>query len=256
MILPRVIPCLLLCNKGLVKTVRFNDPVYVGDPRNAVKIFNEREVDELVLLDINATVRNTPIQYDLIHEIVTEAFMPIGYGGHVATVEEARKLVASGIEKIILCTAAVQNPELVTQLARFVGSSSTVVCIDYKKNLWGRNEVYISSGRKGGSKDPLEFAKEMEKRGAGELIINSIDRDGTMQGYDLDVLQTISNNVDIPVIASGGAGKLDDFRQAIQVGSSAVAAGSLFVFHGRHRAVLINYPSRLELRHIFSLTSE
>lgn len=248
MILPRIIPCLLLRNTGLVKTMRFKNPIYVGDPRNAVKIFNEREVDELVLLDIQATPQGNPIQYDLIHEIVTEAFMPIGYGGHVTSLEEARKLVTSGIEKIILCTSAYRNQDLVFQLSRFIGSSSTVVCIDYRKNIWGRNEVMISGGRKGTGKNPLEFAQEMEKLGAGELIINSIDRDGTMQGYDLEIIQEITCHVDIPVIACGGAGRLDDFRQVIDAGASAAAAGSLFVFQGKHRAVLINYPSRAELK--------
>lgn len=251
MILPRVIPTLLLRGTGLVKTVCFKDAVYVGDPRNAVKIFNEREVDELVLLDIQATLQNSPIQYDLIREIVTEAFMPIGYGGHVTDVEQARKLVTSGIEKIILCTSAVQNPDLVTDLSRLVGSSSTVVCIDYKRNFWGKNEVVIQGGRKGTGKDPVEFAREMEKRGAGELILNSIDRDGTMQGYDVELVKGIANNADIPIIASGGAGKLDDFRAAVQAGASAAAAGSMFVFQGKHRAVLISYPSRAELRQTF-----
>jgi cyclase len=170
----------------------------------------------------------------------------------VTNVEEARKLVASGIEKIVVCTAAIQNPDFITQLSGFVGSSSTVVCIDYKRNYWGRNEVFIFGGRKGTGKGPVEFAIEMEKRGAGELIVNSIDRDGTMQGYDLDVLQAITRSVNIPVIASGGAGKVDDFRQAIRAGASAVAAGSMFVFHGRHRAVLINYPNRAEMRQALS----
>ena len=253
MILPRVIPCLLLRNMGLVKTARFKDPVYVGDPRNAVKIFNEREVDELILLDIQATPQNTSIQYDLIREIVTEAFMPIGYGGHITNVEQARKLVTSGIEKIILCTAAVQNPDLVTDLSRLVGSSSTVVCIDYRRNFWGRNEVCIHGGRKRTGLDPVEFASEMVRRGAGELILNSMDRDGTMQGYDLDLLQVITPRTDIPVIACGGAGSLDDFHLAVQAGASAVAAGSMFVFQGKHRVVLISYPSRAELRHTFGM---
>lgn len=248
MILPRIIPSLLLRNAGLIKTTRFKDPVYIGDPRNAVKIFNEREVDELILLDVQGTPQNTPIQYDLIHEIVTEAFMPIGYGGHVTSVEQAQRLVTSGIEKIILCTAAVQNPDLVTRMSRFVGSSSTVVCIDYKRNFWKKNEVYISGGRKGTGKEPVQFAQEMEKYGAGELIVNSIDRDGIMQGYDLEILQAIAQRVDVPVIACGGAGNLDDFRQAIQAGASAAAAGSMFVFHGKHRGVLINYPSQAELK--------
>ncbi len=252
MILPRIIPTLLLRNTGLVKSVRFKDPVYIGDPRNAVKIFNEREVDELILLDIQATPQAAPIQYDLIREIVTEAFIPMGYGGHVTSVEEARRLVTLGIEKIILCTAAAQNPGLITELSRFIGSSSTVVCLDYKRNFWGKNEVFIAGGRRGTGKDPLAFAREMEKRGAGELILNSMDRDGTMQGYDLEMLHAVAERVEIPVIASGGAGRLEDFRQAIQAGASAAAAGSLFVFHGRHRAVLINYPARSELRQVLT----
>lgn len=252
--LPRVIPCLLLRNTGLVKTLRFKDPVYIGDPRNAVKIFNEREVDELVLLDIQATPQNSSIQYELISEIVTEAFMPVGYGGHIENLEQARKLVTSGIEKIILCTAAVQKPDFVTELSNLLGSSSTVVCVDYKKNLWGRYEVFIQGGRKGTGLDPVEFAVEMERRGAGEVILNSMDRDGTMLGYDLDLLQRVTRVLDIPIVICGGAGKLDDFRSAVQAGASAVAAGSLFVFQGKHRAVLINYPSRAELRQIFKDT--
>ena len=256
MILPRVIPCLLIRNTGVVKTVRFKNPIYVGDPRNTVKIFNEREVDELILLDIQATPRNASIQYDLIREIATEAFMPVGYGGHITNVEQARKLVTSGIEKIVLCTAAVQTPDLVTDLSRLVGSSSTVISIDYKRNIFGRNEVFIQGGRKGTGLDPVDFAADMERRGAGELILNSIDRDGTMQGYDLDLLRTITHTSDIPVIISGGAGKLDDFRQAVQAGASAVAAGSMFVFQGRHRAVLISYPTRTELCRTFENVME
>jgi cyclase len=248
MILPRIIPCLLLRDTGLVKTVRFKNPVYVGDPRNAVKIFNEREVDELVLLDIQATTLGKTIQYELIHEIVSEAFIPIGYGGHVTSVEEARRLVALGIEKIILCTAAVRDPNLVGRLAGFIGSSSTVVCIDYRKNIWGRNEVMTGGGRQGTGRNPLEFAQEMEKLGAGELIVNSIDRDGTMLGYDLDLVREIVATVSIPVIACGGAGGLTDVRQVVEAGASAAAAGSMFVFQGKHRAVLINYPSRKEIK--------
>jgi cyclase len=251
MILPRVIPTLLLRNTGLVKTVRFKDPVYVGDPRNAVKIFNEREVDELLLLDIQSTPRKSPIQFDLIREIVTEAFMPIGYGGGITDAEQARQLVKLGIEKVVLGTAAAQNPGLVSDLSRFVGASSTMVCLDYKRNFWGKKEVMIGGGREGTGRDPLEFALEMEKRGAGELILNCVDRDGSMQGYDIDLLAVISSHLDIPVIACGGAGRLPDFRAAVDAGASAAAAGSFFVFHGRHRAVLINYPSRAELRATF-----
>ncbi len=251
MILPRVIPTLLLRGTGLVKTVRFKDPVYVGDPRNAVKIFNEREVDELLLLDIQATPANAPIQFDLIQEIVTEAFMPIGYGGHITRAEEALRLVKMGIEKIVLCTAAVKTPALVNEISALVGASSTVVCVDYKRNFWGKNEVMIAGGRTGAGRDPLDFAREMQQRGAGEVILNCVDRDGTMQGYDLDLLRRAASALDIPLIACGGAGKLADFRAAVDAGASAAAAGSLFVFHGRHRAVLINYPTRAELRQLF-----
>jgi len=253
MILPRVIPSLLLRGSGLVKTIRFRDPVYIGDPRNAVKIFNEREVDELVLLDIQATPKKSPIQFDLVHEIVSEAFMPVGYGGGIQCLEDAQRLLALGIEKIILCTEAVRRPSLLTEIANRIGSQSLVVCIDYKRSLLGRNEVYIAGGRQKTGIEPVSFALEMEQRGAGELLFNSIDRDGTMQGYDLQTIQAVTEQVTIPVIASGGAGKLGDFRIAIdQAGASAVAAGSLFCFQGRQRAVLINYPGQDELRQILT----
>ncbi len=248
MILPRVIPVLLLSGSGLVKTTRFQKPVYVGDPRNAVKIFNEREADEIVLLDVRATPHKQPIQFDLIHEVISEAFMPVGYGGGIQNVEDARRILAMGAEKIILNSAAFFTPNLVRQAADVFGSSSVVVCVDYKKNFWGKNEVRVFGGKKGTGKDPLEFAQTMESLGAGELILNSIDRDGTMQGYDLDLICKISESVNIPVIACGGAGKLEDVRNAIKAGASAAAAGSMFVFQGRHRAVLINYPSQAEIK--------
>ncbi len=249
MILARVIPILLLKDTGIVKTVQFRNPTYIGDPRNAVKIFNEREADELVLLDIDATPLERPIQFKLIHEIASEAFMPIGYGGGINSIDDAQMLFSLGVEKIILCTAAVKTPVLVKKAAEQFGSSSVVICIDYKRNLLGRPEVYISGGRKATGRNPLALAVEMQHQGAGELILNSIDRDGTLRGYDLEMLQTICCKVEIPVIASGGAGKIEDFRQAIHNGgASAVAAGSMFVFQGKHRAVLISYPSQAELK--------
>ena len=225
----------------------------MGDPRNAVKIFNEREVDELALLDIQATPAHRPIQFDLIQEIASEAFMPVGYGGGIQSVEDVQRILALGIEKVILSTQAVQNPDLVTRISERVGAQSMVVCLDVRKNIWGKYEVYIMGGKKGTGLDPLQLAVELERRGAGELVINSIDRDGTMQGYDLSLLAEITRRVSIPVIACGGAGKLADLRSAIeQGGASAVAAGSLFVFQGKHRAVLINYPTQPELRGIFN----
>ncbi|RJR55006.1 MAG: imidazole glycerol phosphate synthase subunit HisF [Desulfobacteraceae bacterium] len=254
MILPRVIPCLLLRGSGLVKTVQFRDPVYIGDPRNAVKIFNEREVDELVLLDIQATPLEQKIQFELIREIVSEAFMPVAYGGGIRTLEHARQLMRVGIEKLVVCTAAVQRQDFVKELADLIGSQSVVVCIDYRKSMWGRYQVYVSGGRVGTGKEPQDFAAEMERCGAGELLMNCIDRDGTMKGFDLDFIRSVTSRVDIPVIASGGAGSIEHFRQAIhEAGASAAAAGSMFVFQGKHRAVLISYPSQAELKRTLTI---
>lgn len=235
-----------------MKTIRFKDPTYVGDPRNAVKIFNEREVDELVLLDIQASRLGRPIQYELIREIASEAFMPVGYGGGIQNVDEAQKVISLGFEKVILSTQAVLKPELVTEISDRVGASSMVVCLDVKKNFWGRYATHVAGGQKSTGQDPIRLAVEMERRGAGELIINNIDRDGTMQGYDLELLNEISSRVTIPVIACGGASRLEDLHSAIEVGgASAAAAGSLFVFQGRHRAVLISYPTQVELKALF-----
>jgi cyclase len=253
MISVRVIPCLLLKNAGLVKTVKFKKPTYVGDPRNAVKIFNEKEVDELMILDINATLDNKRPQFDLISEIVSEAFMPVAYGGGIRTIDDAKTVLSIGVEKVILNTAAVENQELVRKSSERFGSQSVVISIDVKKGLFGKYECYVRSGQKKTGYDPVTLAVRMEESGAGELMINSIDRDGTMIGYDVPLIKSVSSSVQIPVIACGGAGKADDFRDAVKSGgAAAVAAGSLFVFHGKHRAVLINYPERETLENIFN----
>jgi len=249
MIATRVMPCLLLKGQGLVKTVRFSQPKYLGDPRNAVKIFNEREVDELVLLDITATSEKRAPQFKLIEEIVSEAFMPVAYGGGLRTLDDIKRVLSLGVEKAVVCTQAIENPAFVEEAARQFGSSTICVCMDVKRRLLGRYEVFSRSGQRGSGTDPVTFAKRVEALGAGELIVNSIDRDGTMGGYDIELLRSVAAAVDLPVIACGGAGSLKDLAHAVHDAHvSAVAAGSLFVFQGRHRAVLINFPSTLELR--------
>jgi cyclase len=252
-LLPRVIPCLLLRNSGLIKTVKFKNPKYLGDPCNTVKIFNDKEVDELVILDTTATLEKKNPSFNLIFEIVSEAFMPVAYGGGIRNLEAANRILSLGVEKIVINTYAVENPSFVTEAARRFGSSSVVVCIDAKTNFFGKSTVHIKSGRKSTHIDPVDHAIHMEQLGAGELIVNSIDRDGTMSGYDLELIRMISSQVHIPVIACGGAGTAEHLGEAVhQAGASAVAAGSLFVFHGRHRAVLINFPEQQTLREIFT----
>lgn len=238
----RVIPVLLLKDNGLVKTTRFRKPVYIGDPINAVKIFNEKEVDELILLDISATNEYREPNYKKIEEIVSEAFMPIGYGGGINKLEQIERLFKLGIEKVILNTAAQLNPGLIRQAAEIFGNQSIVVAIDVKKDIWGRNRIFTHSGTKKQKTDIDSFLKIAEESGAGEIFINSIDRDGTMKGYDIELIKQMSGMVSVPVVASGGAGSIKDFSFAIEAGASAVAAGAMFVFQGVHRAVLINYP--------------
>jgi len=248
----RVMPCLLLRGSGLVKTVRFKDPTYLGDPRNTIKIFNEKEVDELVLLDITATENKREPNYDLLHELTSECFMPLAYGGGITDLKQIEKILKLGVEKVAINTSAVENPALITRAANFFGSQSIVVSIDVKRKLFSKYEVYIRNGKQKTGLDPVVLSRQMESAGAGEILLNSIDRDGTMQGYDLEILRQVTDAVKIPVIACGGAGSIKDFALAVkQGGASAVAAGSIFVFHGRHRAVLISFPKRKELERIF-----
>ncbi|HLX90793.1 MAG TPA: AglZ/HisF2 family acetamidino modification protein [Puia sp.] len=244
----RVIPALLIQKKGLVKSVRFKDHKYVGDPINAVKIFNEKEVDEIVVLDISATVEKRPPDIRQIREIASEAFMPLGYGGGITRLDEIRDLIAAGIEKVIINTAAFLNPDLIREASAYVGSQSVVVSIDAKKNLFGKYKVYVANGTKNTGLDPAEYAASMENAGAGELLVNSIDKDGTFEGYDTELITRISEAVRIPVVAIGGASSIDDFVLAVRHGASAVSAGSMFVFQRPHRAVLISYPSQAELK--------
>jgi cyclase len=253
MLRTRVIPCLLLSNRGLVKTRGFKDPVYIGDPINAVKIFNEKEVDEVIFLDINASDHDKSIDLNLISQMASECFMPVCYGGGVDSVETACEIIARGIEKICINQAALKRPELVNELANKLGSQSVVVAIDVKKDWLGHKRVFDHRLRRLTNIDPVTHAINMAKCGAGEILLNSVDADGSMQGYDIELVLKVAEAVKIPVIASGGAGKLEDLRRCAKEGkASALAAGSMFVFQGRHRAVLISYPSYQELEELLA----
>jgi cyclase len=253
----RVIPCLLLREGGLVKTTKFASPRYIGDPINAVKIFNDKEVDELMFLDISATPAGRAPNFDLVRDIATEAFMPFGYGGGVTSLDHVKRLVGLGAEKVVLNAAAVATPELISKAAATVGSQSLVVAMDVKQNLFGRYEVVTHSATEKTGLDPVEWARKVAEVGAGEIVVNSVDRDGTMNGYDIRLVHRVASAVDVPVVACGGAGTLAHLREAvIDGGAAAVAAGSMFVFHGKHRAVLITYPTRRELESLFLSQSD
>tara|TARA_Y100001933_G_C18945691_1_gene541553 strand:+ start:514 stop:1272 length:759 start_codon:yes stop_codon:yes gene_type:complete len=247
MIRTRLIPTLLLKEGDLVKTLRFKKTIYLGDPINAVKIFNDKEVDELVFLDISQRRYKDGPNYKLLEDIVGEAFMPFSYGGGITNINQMRRLYKLGIEKVILNTAAIDNPKLVYEAAQMIGASGVVVSIDIKRGWRKKLQVKRFSGTQRTSLNPIEHAKLMEELGAGELILNSIHCDGMMTGYDLEMIQQISSNVSIPVIACGGAGKLIHFQDAINAGASAVGGGSFFVFHGPNKAVLLTYPNENEL---------
>lgn len=244
----RVIPVLLISNNGLVKPVKFKNLKYVGDPINAVKIFNDKEVDELIIIDIDASAEKRGPNFEIIKEIVSEAFMPISYGGGITKLEEVRTLLQNGVEKVILNKSAVQRPQLINEISSTFGTQSVVVCIDYKKNLWGKNKVFTDNGKNSTGIDPIDFARECVNFGAGEIILQSIEREGTYSGYDLDLIQSISSALNVPVVPLGGAGSIEDFSKAISCGASAVAASSMFVFQRPYQAVLISYPSQTELK--------
>jgi len=249
--LPRIIPVLLLHKEGLYKTVKFSAPKYVGDPINAVKVFNDKEVDELVFLDIDATKENREPNYDLLKQIASECFMPLCYGGGIKNIEQIRKILKLGFEKVAINSEAVRNPEFIKQSSQVFGSSTIVVSIDYKSTFLSGKYPFAENGKMKAKTNLLNFVKLVEEMGAGEILLNCIENDGLMQGYDLQTIDLVSKSVSIPVIACGGAGKLTDFSQAIQHQASAAAAGSMFVFYGPHRAVLISYPDTHELKQLF-----
>jgi cyclase len=246
-------PCLLLRNRGLVKTIKFRNASYIGDPVNTVRIYNEQEVDELVFLDITATTDEKEIQFEVIEEIAGECYMPVTYGGGIRSLDQMSKIFSLGVEKVVINTAAVDNPEVISEAARRFGSQSIVVSMDVKRRFLGGYEIFTHGGTRRTRLDPIEHAMRMSAAGAGELLVTSIDRDGTMSGYDLELTRAVSDAVEVPVIACGGAGSIDDFALAVQQGgASAVAAGSLVVYQGTNRSVLINFPAREELESVLA----
>lgn len=243
MLRSRIIPSLLIRNRGLVKTRQFRDDKYVGDPINAVKIFNEKQVDELTIFDIDASAKREPPNFDLLKNIAVESRMPLCYGGGITTAEEARRLIASGFEKISISAAAIERPELIREIADAVGTQSVVVTLDVRKaGLFGKYTLCSINGTSTHKIKPLDFAALAEQMGAGEIVVNSIDRDGMMQGYDVDFAKSVRAAIDIPMTVLGGAGNLHHMRELTDaLGTIGAAAGSMFVFKGPYRAVLISY---------------
>jgi cyclase len=249
---PRVIPVLLLQDQGLVKSVKFKKHRYIGDPINAVKIFNDLKADELVFLDISASKEKRCISFDFVRQIGDEANMPFSVGGGIKTIDQIRKIIHAGAEKVVINTAAVENPGFIKEASLEFGNSTIVVSIDVKHNRKGKAEVYKLSGRKSTGLDPVSFALNMQKMGAGEILLNSIDDDGMMTGYKLDLIRKVADEIEIPLVAVGGGKNYDHLRSAVKDGhASAVAAGSMFVYHGERKAILVNYPGKEELRNIF-----
>jgi cyclase len=240
---PRIIPVLLLHKGGLYKTKQFKNPSYIGDPINAVRIFNEKEIDELIILDIDCSKENKEPNYTLIEEIVSEAFMPVAYGGGIYSIEIAKKVFTLGVEKVIINTALQNNHNLLSEIAAIYGAQAVVVSIDYKKGFIGGTKAYFVNGTKKSIYSPQELALIAEKAGAGEIILNAINREGTYRGYDISLLKQIVKAVNIPIVVSGGANVNSDFDDAKQAGASGMAAGSMFIYQRPHNAVLISYPS-------------
>ena len=252
-----MIPCLLVHNKGLVKTEKFKSPKYVGDPINAVKIFNEKEVDELIILDIDATIKGVEPNYQMIEHLANESRMPLCYGGGVKTAAQAQKIIKLGVEKVALSSEVIANPQILKDIAEIIGRQSVVVVLDIKKSLFGKYEIFTHNGKKKSKKQLVEFLAELENIGIGELVINSIDNDGVMKGYDLSLVKKVRECTTVPLTVLGGAGSSDDILKLIEeykiIGASA---GSLFVFKGVYKAVLISYlpKSVLDVIHKISKT--
>lgn len=247
----RVIPVLLLKDNGLVKTYKFGNPRYIGDPINTIRIFNDKEVDELIILDIEASKNGREPNYKMINQLAGECFMPLCYGGGIRTIEQAKKIFALGIEKICIQTAALEDLKLVSDIAARFGSQSVVISVDVKRNFWGRYTLYKSAENKIIPLSWQDFIKKAVDAGIGEVILNAVDRDGTLEGPDLKLITQANNGLSVPLIALGGIGKLSDIKAAVDAGASAVAAGAFFVFHGPYRSVLISYPSYHDLEVLF-----
>lgn len=252
---PRVIPVLLIHEGGLVKTVRFRSPTYLGDPINTMRLFNDMEVDELIVLDISATRSRRPPDLEMIRTFADECFMPLCYGGGVDSIADARRLFELGVEKIAVNAAARRNPAFVRALSEVFGAQSIVVSVDVRKTLFGRYEIHDYCSGKSDA-DPFAFVEDVIGQGAGEILLNAVDRDGLMTGYDLALISQVSRIAKVPLIACGGAAKLTDCVHAIGAGADAAAAGSMFVFQGKERGVLINYPTQDQLHAAFQQASQ
>lgn len=250
---PRLIPVLLLQNGGLVKTRKFAQPSYIGDAINAVRIFNDLRADELTFLDISASQKGCPPSLDFVREVAAEAHMPFAVGGGIRSLPQIQQLLQAGAEKVVLGSIAVERPEFVGQAAREFGCSTIAVCMDIKKTFWKPPTVWHLNARNNSGQSPLDFARRMQDLGAGELIVQSVERDGSMQGYDLALLRQVADALSIPIVALGGAANLEDLRRGYaEGGAQGLAAGSLFVFHGTMRGVLLNYPTRAQIHRLFS----
>lgn len=252
MLQTRVIPCLLLRDGRLVKTIQFKNPQYIGDPINAVKIFNELEVDELLFLDISATIEKRDPDLKIIEEIANECFMPFAYGGGISTVAQVKKILSIGVEKVIIDSYALENPKFITEIATQFGNQAVVVAVDVRKTKIGGYEIYSRSGTKLIGKELLSWLKEIEELGAGEICINAIDRDGTWQGLDATLIKQVCNAVSVPVIACGGAGSIRHLSQALAAGASAVGIGSMVVYQAKDMGVLISFPEQPELKKLYA----
>jgi imidazole glycerol-phosphate synthase subunit HisF len=245
---PRIIPVLLLKDQGLVKSKVFRDYRYIGDPINAVRIFNDLKADELVFLDIMATKERRLVSLEFIKDVGEESNMPFSVGGGIKSIEDIREIISAGAEKVIINSYAADNPDFITEASATFGSSTIVICIDVKKKLFGNPRTWVQNGTRSTGYSPIEFAKLMEEKGAGEIIVQSIEKDGQMNGYDIELIKKVSEAVNIPVVALGGAGNLNHLREAYTKGyANGLAAGSLFVYHGSKQGVLINYPDKSEI---------
>jgi len=244
---PRIIPVILLNNRGLYKTVRFKKPTYIGDPINAIKLFNEMEVDELIVLDISISKENDLIDFEIIEQMAEESFFPLAYGGGVHTLEQGKKLYASGFEKVSINSASFKDFNLISRLAEHAGSQSVIASIDIKKSFLGKPSVYDHRNKKLIKQDLFDYVLGVESAGAGEIFINDVDNDGVMTGYNCELIHELSKSVSIPLVACGGAGAIQDMKKVIDAGAHAAAAGSLFVYYGSQNGILINYPKQEQL---------
>ena len=248
MFLPRIIPALLLRDNSLVKTKKFKKENYIGDPINAVKIFNDKEVDEIIFLDICASKKQQQPNFEMIEKISSECFMPLAYGGGIKTIEQVKKIFRIGVEKIIINSAAINDYNFLKEIINFVGSQSVIISIDVKRTIFGKYKVYSHQLEKNIETDLLDLLEIANEVGVGEVFINSVDRDGMMNGYDIELLNLVSSNINMPLIACGGAGNITHLKEGLNKGGAhAVSAGSMFVYHGKHNAVLINYLDKTQL---------